>query len=61
VSEDNVPIFTLGFELGHEMMGVYLPTIEEWLGVFAEGGWRCVKKHLIESLTLSVVFVLEHA
>lgn len=61
VSEDNVPVFTLGFELGHEMMGVYLPTIEEWEGVFAEGGWKLVKKHLIESLTLSVVFVLEHA
>ncbi|KAM4059846.1 methyltransferase [Hirsutella rhossiliensis] len=61
VSEDNIPVFTLGFELGHAMMGVYLPTLEEWEGVFAEGGWRCVKKHLIETLTLSVVFELEHA
>ena len=61
VTEDDVPIFTLGFEVGHAMMGVYLPTVGEWDGVFAEGGWRCVKKHLIESLTLSVVFELEHA
>lgn len=61
VSNGTVPIFTLGFEVGHAMMGVYLPTIDEWDGVFAEGGWRCVKKHLIESLSLSVVFELEHA
>lgn len=61
VTEDNVPVFTLGFEFGHAMMGVYLPTIEEWEGVFAEGGWRCVKTHLIQSLSLSVIFELEHA
>ncbi|KAI9697092.1 MAG: hypothetical protein M1836_005054 [Candelina mexicana] len=61
ITEDNVPVFTLGFEFGHAMMGVYLPTIEEWEGVFAEGGWRCVRRHLIESLSLSVIFELEHA
>jgi hypothetical protein len=61
VTEDDVPVFTLGFELGHAMMDVYLPTMDEWDGVFAEGGWRCVNKRLIESLTLSVVFELEHA
>lgn len=54
--EDDVPVFTLGFELGHAMMGVYMPTMKEWEGVFAEGGWRCEKKHIINSLTLSVVF-----
>ena len=59
VTDDNVPIFTLGFEFGHAMMGVYLPTLEEWEGVFVEGGWRCVGKHLIESLSLSVIFELE--
>ena len=59
VSDDKIPVFTLGFEFGHAMMGVYLPTMEEWEGVFVEGGWRCVEKHLIESLTLSVVFELE--
>ncbi|EOA85540.1 hypothetical protein ACJQWK_01790 [Exserohilum turcicum] len=59
VSDSNVPIFTLGFEFGHALMGVYIPTIEEWDGVFEEGGWRCVKKHLIKSLSLSVIFELE--
>lgn len=60
VPEENVPIFTLGFELGHAMMGVYLPTIEEWEGVFIEGGWRCLKKHLVESSYPSIIFELEH-
>ena len=59
VSDDSIPIFTLGFEFGHALMGVYLPTIEEWEGVFVEGGWRCVERHLIESHTLSVIFELE--
>ena len=59
VTEDSVPVFTLGFEFGHAMMGVYLPTMEEWEGVFVEGGWRCVERHLIESLSLSVIFELE--
>ena len=61
VTEENVPIFTLGFEFGHAMMGVYLPTLEEWEGVFAEGGWHCVKRDLIETPSLSVIFELEHA
>ena len=60
VAKDNVPIFTLGFEFGHTMMGVYLPTMEEWDGVFPEGGWRCVRRHLIETQSLSVVFELDH-
>ena len=61
VTEDNVPIFTLGFEFGHAMMGVYLPTMEDWESVFAEGGWRCVTKQIIDSQSLSVIFHLEHS
>ncbi|KAF5024649.1 hypothetical protein F66182_3271 [Fusarium sp. NRRL 66182] len=60
VTEDNVPTFTLGFELGHALMGVYLPTMEEWEGVFNEGGWRCVKSHILKSPSHSVIFELEH-
>jgi SAM-dependent methyltransferase len=61
VTAADVPIFTLAFEFGHAMMDVYIPTIEEWEGVFAEGGWRLVKEHLIENHSLSVIFELEHA
>lgn len=60
VTESDMPIFTLGFEFGHAMMGVPLPSIEDWEGVFAEGGWRCVKSHHIQC-SLSVIFELERA
>ncbi|HUZ25464.1 MAG TPA: class I SAM-dependent methyltransferase [Streptosporangiaceae bacterium] len=36
-------IFTLGFELIHALMGVYLPAREEWLGAFADAGWELVR------------------
>ena len=61
VTEESVPSFTLGFEFGHALMNTYIPTMEDWEGVFAEGGWRCVKQHLIETQSLSVIFELEHA
>src|SRR5262249_3518883 len=54
-----VPVCTLGFEVGHAVMGVYLPTIDEWDEVFAEGGWHCLEKHLIETPAASVIFELE--
>lgn len=57
--DDELPIFTLGFEVGHDLMGVYLPTLDEWDGVFEDGGWRLVRKHLIDTLSVSVVFELE--
>jgi hypothetical protein len=56
--DTEIPVFTLGFELGHSLMGVYVPTIEEWHGVFADGGWRCTRAYDIELLTASVVFEL---
>ena len=61
VTEDDVPIFSLGFEFGHAMMGVYIPTVDEWESVFSEGGWRIVQKYVIKSHSQSVIFVLEHA
>lgn len=60
VTEYNVHIFTLGFEFGHAMMGAFLPTMDDWEGVFEEGGWRCVKSHFIQPPSLSVIFELEH-
>ncbi|KAF7553298.1 hypothetical protein G7046_g7130 [Stylonectria norvegica] len=54
----DVPIFSLGFEFGHALMGAYIPTIPEWHGVFAEGGWRCVKSHDIPELAFNVLFEL---
>lgn len=59
VADERLPMFTLGFETAHALMDVYMPTLDEWDGVFEEGGWRCVNKHIIDTLTVSVVFELE--
>ena len=59
VTGDNVPIFALGLEFGHVLMNVYIPTMEEWYGVFAEGGWRCVKGHELQRPAFAVIFELE--
>jgi len=35
------PIFTLGFEFTHALMGQYIPTRTEWESLFTEAGWNC--------------------
>ncbi|RZQ61146.1 class I SAM-dependent methyltransferase [Amycolatopsis suaedae] len=52
------PVFTVGFETAHDLMGVYLPTLAEWEGVFAESGWRCVNVRPVDVPAASVVFEL---
>jgi hypothetical protein len=32
----------LDFELGHDLMGVVLPTVADWESVFGEAGWESV-------------------
>jgi len=59
IADDEMPIFTLGFEVGHDLMGVYLPTLAEWNDVFADSGWNCVGWQPVEGITASVVFELE--
>ena len=60
-ADPDLPVFTLGFEVGHALMGVRLPTLEDWHGVFAEGGWHCTATHLIETPAASAIFELEPA
>jgi phenylpyruvate C(3)-methyltransferase len=57
-NDGQLPIFSLGFETAHAVMGVYLPTLDEWDQVFAESGWRCVERHLIETPANSHMFHL---
>lgn len=40
------PVFTLGFETAHAVMGQELPSLKEWVEVFEESGWRMI--NLIE-------------
>lgn len=59
VPAEELPVFTLGFEVAHDMMGVYLPTLDEWEEALAEGGWKCVQMHVMDAPSVSVVFELE--
>lgn len=60
-ADTEIPVFTLGFEVGHALMGVRLPTLEDWHNVFTDGGWRCTATHLIETPAASAIFELEPA
>jgi SAM-dependent methyltransferase len=56
--DTELPVFTLGFELGHDLMGTFLPTVEDWESVFEEGGWRAVRTNRIEMTVGEVIFEL---
>jgi phenylpyruvate C(3)-methyltransferase len=58
VADTDLPVFTLGFELGHDLMGVYLPTIAEWEPVFEESGWTLVGTNRIDMTVGEVIFEL---
>ena len=37
---DRAPIFTLGFELTHAVMGQHVPTVEDWVDLFESSTWN---------------------
>jgi len=53
----HMPIFTLGFEFTHDMMGQYIPNIPEWEGLFDEAGWDLEGRHDL-SIAYSSIFDL---
>jgi SAM-dependent methyltransferase len=55
----DLPVFTLGFELGHDLMGAFLPTVPDWESVFDEAGWKLVRTNRIDMAVGEVVFELE--
>lgn len=59
VPDSELPVFTLGFELGHDLMGVFLPTIADWESVFEEAGWTLLRTNRIDLTVGEVVFELE--
>jgi phenylpyruvate C(3)-methyltransferase len=59
VPDAELPVFTLGFELGHDLMGVFLPTVDDWEPVFGEAGWKLVRTSRIDMTVGEVVFELE--
>lgn len=51
------PIFTLGFEFTHNLMGQYIPKCSEWEDLFVESGWNCAKRRDI-GIAYSSIFDL---
>lgn len=48
VHDADLGVFTLGFELGHDLMGTFMPTLRDWCTVFAESGWNLLRVNRIE-------------
>lgn len=40
--DQELPIFTLGFEITHALMGQMIPTLTDWLKLFDESEWLCI-------------------
>ena len=53
----DTPIFTLGFEFLHSVMGQYIPSLREWSEIFSESQWRCQDVRTI-GIPYSAIFVL---
>jgi hypothetical protein len=53
----DAPIFTLGFEVSHAIMGRYIPSLSEWDRLFAEVGWSCLGTYRV-GVPHSVLFDL---
>jgi len=54
---DETPIFTLGFETTHAVMGQYIPSVSEWMDLFAESEWTCVDRQEV-GIPFSAIFDL---
>lgn len=59
LADQEMPIFTLPFELGHDMMGTYLPTVAEWESAFSASGWRVRDRYDIKIAVGEVIFDIE--
>lgn len=58
VADTDLRVFTLGFEFGHDLMGTPIPTLADWEGVFAEGGWKLLRTNRIDIAAGEVIFEL---
>ncbi|MFE3096216.1 class I SAM-dependent methyltransferase [Streptomyces sp. NPDC059248] len=58
-ADRDLPTFTLGFEVAHDLMGTFIPRADDWESVFAEGGWRLRKKYAIDIAVGEVIYELE--
>lgn len=55
--KQNLPTFTLGYEVFHTLMGQHIPSLEDWYNVFSVSGWKAVA-HSPVGIPFTRVFVL---
>lgn len=58
VPDTEMPVFRLGFELGHDLMGTYMPTLADWHSVFEHSGWTLIRTDEIDIAAGEVIFEL---
>ncbi|MFD0692221.1 class I SAM-dependent methyltransferase [Actinomadura fibrosa] len=58
VPDAALPVFTLGFELAHDLMGTFIPARADWESLFGEGGWRLLRTHRLDIVVGEVIFEL---
>jgi hypothetical protein len=58
VPDTDLPVFTLGFEVGHDLMGTFMPTLADWLSVFDSSGWQLLRTNRIDIAVGEVIFEL---
>lgn len=58
IQDNQLPVFTLGFEFGHDLMGTFIPTLDDWLSVFGDSGWRLLRTNRIDIAVGEVIFEL---
>ncbi|GAB1516587.1 class I SAM-dependent methyltransferase [Actinophytocola sp. KF-1] len=59
IADNRLPVFTLGFEVAHDLMDTYIPTVAEWETTFEPAGWRLRRRHDIDLLVGEQIFELE--
>ncbi|WP_234327136.1 class I SAM-dependent methyltransferase [Streptomyces sp. NRRL WC-3742] len=59
LEDAELPVFTLGFELAHDLMGTFIPTRGDWESVFGESGWTLRRTHAIDIAVGEVIFELD--
>jgi phenylpyruvate C(3)-methyltransferase len=59
IPDADLPVFTLGFELGHDLMGIQIPTVADWESVFEEAGWALLRTNRIDMTVGEVIFELK--
>lgn len=58
VPDTEMPVFRLGFELAHDLMGTFIPTQADWHSVFGRSGWTLLRTHEIDIAAGEVIFEL---